>query len=283
MYIFKRWGIFFNGREQTLEVGGVHTHEFIGFLRPKICLFITGIGISGFLLFNPVSMMLLFVAIATFFVSAASYSYNLITDKEEDLINHKKVNWFVTNNLGYSIVFGFLVIGLFSVMYLSYVSFIFYITAAISAFIYSRYRVKNIFPTKNLYTGLSLTQAFIIGAANAPITKEMLLYIPSLFLLLFVISLISDLRDYEGDRLTGIRTVPVVLGYGFTKKIAYVVIGIFTASVFVFKLYGLSPLLLFVLPILSLVYLNKQKIAHLTIMVSFMCLPGGIFLMQVIS
>ncbi len=270
-------------KEEALELDSEYFREFIGFLRPKICFFITGIGISGFLLFNPIGVKLFFVALATFFISAASYSYNLITDKEEDLINHKKVNWFVTNNWGHCLVLGFLVAGLIFVSYLSYLSIIFYVTAAISAFIYSYYRIKNIFPTKNIYTGLSLTQAFVIGAANASVSEEMLPYIPPLFLLLFVISLISDLRDFEGDSQTGIRTVPVVIGYEPTKKISYAVLLIFTTSVFAFGLYGLAPLLLFVLPILALVYLNKQKMAHLTIMVSFMCLPGGICLMNLIA
>lgn len=282
MYSFKRKGIVFR-KGQTLEFKKEHVREFVGFLRPNICLLIAGMGISGFLLFNPLNIKLLYVALATFFVGATSYSYNLITDKEEDLINHKKVNWFVTKNTGYYLVLCFLLIGFISVLFLSYTSMIFYISAALSGAVYSYYKIKDIFPLKNIYTGMSLTQAFMIGAANVPINMGMLLYTLPLFLLLFVASLMSDLRDYKGDKAIGIRTVPVVLGYEFTKMISYATLIVLITSVFALRLWGLLPLLIFVLPISILIYQNKPKKAHLITMTSFMCLPGGIFLMQVIA
>ena len=121
--------------------------------------------------------------------------------------------------------------GFLSALFLSPVAVIFYVSSALSGVIYSYYRIKNIFPLKNVYTGLSLTQAFMIGAANAGLIGDMLLYTISLFLLLFVASLVSDLRDYEGDKAIGINTVPVVLGYEFTKKISFVALIIFVTRV----------------------------------------------------
>ncbi len=260
-----------------------YLREFSEFLRLKICILVAGIGISGFLLFNQISIKILYVALGSFFVGAASYSYNLVTDKEEDLINHKKINWFVTNNLCFYLIICFLTIGLASVLFLSTLSILFYISSALSGIIYSYQRIKTIFPLKNLYTAMSLTQAFMIGAVNVSVTIDMLLYVLPLFLLLFVASLISDLRDYTGDRLAGIRTVPVVLGYEFSKKVLYFVLIIFLTTIFAFGLYGLLPLVAFIPPITLLINLDQQKKAHLTIMASFMCLPFGIYLLKIIQ
>ena len=75
-------------------------------------------------------------------------------------------------------------------------------------------------------------------------------------------SLISDLRDYKGDKIVGIKTLPVYLGYRWTKKIIYSLL--FGISVFILQLnlFYLLPLLLFIPLILLFILKNKPEMAH---------------------
>jgi 4-hydroxybenzoate polyprenyltransferase len=126
MYIFKRWGIFLSGLERKNAL------EFVSFMRPKIALTITGVAVSGYLLFNPLDWKLIFVILSSFFVTAGAYSFNLMTDREEDRINNKRLNQFVLNNKGYVFVAFFLALGTFFCLFLSRLSVLFYILALVT-------------------------------------------------------------------------------------------------------------------------------------------------------
>ena len=251
--------------------------EFIGFIRPKICLFVTGIGIAGYLMFNSFDLKLLFVALASFFATAFAYTYNMITDKEEDLLNHKKLNRFVQGNSGIIFVGAFVVLGAIFSLYLSKLSVAVYFLLSITGAVYSYFRIKSIFPFKNLYTGFILSLVFLLGsAANSSITMQMIIYYLAISLHIVVISLISDLRDYEGDKSAGIKTVPVAFGYYACKKIIYGLLILFTLSVIALNLEGLFSLLPFIIPMVIYLKMNKPYHSHVAQMFSFMFLPFGI-------
>ncbi len=255
--------------------------ELIDFIRLRVCLFITGIGITGYIIFNPVGVKIFWAAASTFFISATAYSYNLMTDKKEDLLNHKKINAFVLNRKGYALISVFMIIGLISTLQLSYMSLFFYLLLLVVGLVYSYFRIKNIFPFKNLYTGFVLSIVFFIGStANSYLSISMVNYYLLISLHIFTISLISDLRDYAGDRETNLRTLPVVLGYSLVKKLIYLLLSLFAFLTLLTESIFLYPLMPFITPIA--IYLRKDRpgTAHLWEMISFMLLPFGIIILS---
>ena len=251
--------------------------ELVSFTRPKICFLVTGLATSGYLLFNPIDIKLLLVAIWAFFATSATYSYNLITDKQEDMINHKKLNYFTMHHkTGMCLIASFIAISATATLFLSKASILLCIFAIITGIIYSRARIKEIFPMKNIYTAGALSIAFWTGALNAPLNSNMILYSIPITMLLFIASIISDLRDYKGDKSLGIKTVPVVIGYSNTQKIIYATILIFLSTIIFLKMDGLYALIPFTIHALLLLKQNKPNIAHKYTMMSFTYLPLGV-------
>jgi len=248
--------------------------ELVSFIRPKICFLVTGLAASGYLLFNPVGIKLLFITLCAFFSTSAAYSYNLITDKQEDIINHKKLNYFtIHHKTGRCMIASFILISTISAIFLSKASIILYISAIITGIIYSRARVKEIFPMKNIYTAATLSISFWTGALNTQLTTAMILYSIPITILLFIASLISDLRDYKGDKSLGIKTIPVVIGYKTAQKILYATTLIFLSIIICLKLTGLYALIIFTIPALLLLKQDKPTLAHKYTMMSFTYLP----------
>ena len=219
-------------------------NDLLDFIRFRICFSASLSAMIGYLLFNPLDINLIFVFLASFFVFGAIYSYNNITDKKEDLVNRKRINPFVDNK-GLWITIGCFFFGAIFSSFLPTISILFYITLTITGIIYSFFRIKRFFLIKNLYTSLGATQVFLLGAANLTIDA-----ISSYFLisaLIFIGSLISDLRDYVGDKAANIKTMPVRFGYDVTKKIIYLLLILFSIFVIKTNLYDLFILLPFAL------------------------------------
>lgn len=232
--------------------------NFLQFIRFKICVFVTCIGIIGYLLFNSLSWNLIFVILACFFAVAGSYAYNNMTDKEEDLINRKGLNCFVLDNRSFLIVIVFLSLGLFFSTFLSIYSMFFFLVGIFVSLTYSFFKLKKHFLVKNFYTGFGASLVFLVGATY--LTFEIVEYYILISFFIFIGSTISDLRDYEGDRLTNIRTLPVYLGYDTGKKIVFVLLSVFSFLILFFS--GFTLLLPFALVMIYFLLKNKPTLAH---------------------
>lgn len=245
------------------------------FIRFELCLFASFIGMTSYLLFNQLSIEVIFVIVSSFFVCASVYAYNNTCDMEEDLINRGKINPFAVNK-GLLIVGCCILIGLISSLLLSTISLSFFISSIITGIIYSSFKLKKHFLIKNLYTSLGGVQLFLIGAnvLNADIVPYCLLF--SFFI--FIGSLISDLRDYEGDKFSGIKTLPVVLGYQRAKIIVYLLLVVFPFFILQLGVYSFIPLITFSLIILFFLIKNKPKIAHMFNGISFIFLTFWLIL-----
>lgn len=275
MYIFRRKSIYFLESERKRAL------EFVSFMRPKIALTVTGVAVSGYLLFNPLDWKLIFVILSSFFVTTGVYSFNLMTDREEDRINNRRLNQFVLNNKGYVFVALFLTLGTFFCLFLSRLSGLFYILALVMGVGYSKFKIKKVFPFKNFYAGFILPLTFFIGAAaNSQISDKTFIYYLLISLYIFTISLISDLRDVRGDKASGIRTIPVVWGKNLGEKAIYFSLSIFFLSVISTKSLGLYSLLPFLVPVAFFIKMGNPKKAHVSSMTSFMFLPFGIFILK---
>ncbi|MCK4492034.1 MAG: UbiA family prenyltransferase, partial [Candidatus Altiarchaeales archaeon] len=122
----------------------------------------------------------------------------------------------------------------------------------------------------NLYTGFGITQVFLLGATK--LTGDVVLCYLLFSILFFVGSLISDLRDYRGDKAVGIKTMPVYVGYNATKKFIYFLLIMFSISILGLNLPELFILLPFALLMFFFLGMNKPDIAHFCGGISFVLL-----------
>ena len=85
-----------------------HPAFFLGelwrFLRIETCLFISGIAVFGYLINQHLGIELIYTILAVFMVSGSGYAHNHITDKEEDIVNNRRLNMFAKSRLGGLIV-----------------------------------------------------------------------------------------------------------------------------------------------------------------------------------
>lgn len=235
--------------------------EFLDFIRIRICTTIAFIAMSGYLLFNPPDLNLLYVALSPFFIFAGGYAYNNITDKREDSINRKGINPIVESEGNYLIVFLCLFVGIVFSLPLSFYSILDAFLILLVSISYSFFRLKKYFLVKNVYTGFALPLAFLLGAFNGPVvTNEILQYYLLLSFFIFIGSVVSDLRDLEGDRKTGIKTLPVYLGFGRARKLTYFML--LVCIVLFLMLPRFLILLPFTLFVIFFLHKNRVSSAH---------------------
>ncbi len=248
MYNFKQKGIVFGDSRGTrrpslrefIRPKIARLKELIIFIRPETCLFISGIAVSGYLIFNGLDIRVIFLISTVFLASATGYAYNYITDKKEDLINNKQLNFFVLNKTGILVITLLLLSGVLSSLMISTVTTIFYLLWTSSGLMYSALRVKEIFLLKNFYTGAQMAMAFVIGAlVNHPLTLGVIAYLPFFFPFGFILNLLGDIRGYDGDRVCGVKTIPVLFGKKTAKTIINITIGLFFFGVLLTRQHSL--------------------------------------------
>lgn len=189
--------------------------------------------------------------LATFLVIFAVYCMNNLTDKEEDEVNSPEKASFVNNNektltfaVGSSYIIA-LILGFLD----SFYAVLILLVPLFAGFIYSIKvssrlpRLKDIFAVKNIIIALSwAVVTTFIPAINT--TNVSWVFITAIFYFFFVKSFVNsvvcDIRDIEGDKANGIKTIPVGIGKLKTKKM----LGALTFSIMpvisVLLFYGLS-------------------------------------------
>lgn len=247
----------------------------LDFVRIDLCISAMFFGLIGYLLFSSPSKITFWIALTSFFACAGAYSYNSITDQKEDVINRKKVNPFASAAVGKITVISAFLLGFISSLFLSRLSAAFYIITIITSLIYSKFRLKRYLLVKNLYTGFGVMQVFLIGAAASSAEGGMISYYILFSVFVLIGSIISDLRDYEGDKALKIRTVPVDFGYDFTKKVVLLSLSAYLLIMAFLQLLVMIPFIL--LMSLSL-YANRPSSAHFFGGLSFIFLTGWLLL-----
>lgn len=251
--------------------------DLIRFMRPETSFFITGMAVSGFLFFNPLSTALLFLIPAVFFLSASGYAINYITDKKEDLVNNKAINYFASNRSGYTVVFLLILTGFLFSLFLPYQSFLVYLASMPLVLVYSLSRIKKVFLLKNLYVGFTMSLASLVGAASGGLSFNILPFTIFPFLFGFIINLLGDIRGREGDKNAGVKTLPVIFGNSIAKKILHSIFALFFVAAVILNypvFYLLFPFLLFAAFFLSKNDFRKTRACVLT---SFIFLAFALF------
>lgn len=245
--------------------------ELAGFIRFTIAFFLGILGAAGFIIYNPATPHLAGVFVSSFLLVASTYSYNNITDKAEDLLNRKRINYFVYYSMkGRIISFLLFTAGGVISYFLGSTPFVLYALLGVMGYLYSYRKIKRILLVKNIYTTL-LSGIFMLGASvSSPISREIIFFTAALAFLFFIGSLLSDLRDMKGDAAAGIRTIPVVFGYEKAKFFLLILINIFFSIAVIFQIRKLYVFSFFLIPVIEFLSIQKIHHAHKMIQYSFL-------------
>ncbi len=246
--------------------------EFLEFIRINICFSIAALAATGYLLVNRLDYKLIYVTLSAFFGCAAAYTYNNITDIQEDIINRKKTNYFAGKPAGKIIAALCALAGFYFALNLSGVStsiFLAYTTLGIA---YSFLRIKKYVLIKNIWTAFSLSLSVLFGAFAISAGTWMAGAYITVFLLMLAGSIIADIRDTEGDFKEGIATIPTRFGVANTKNAVYSLFAATAATILLAETKQLRILLPFLPAIAFLVAKGRLAEAHATGKVSLIAL-----------
>jgi 4-hydroxybenzoate polyprenyltransferase len=168
--------------------------------------------------------------LAAFLIMYAVYGLNKLTDLSEDAINTperakliKKIAVLFKCSLMFSFILSLLLVFSVNVITLPILLF-----PLFSGIIYSLRlspnlpRLKDITAVKNTIVALAWGVLSTLLPAICLLEKEFMQIIALFyffFLKSFINSTIFDVRDIEGDTISGVRTIPVVFGRQRTKKL----------------------------------------------------------------
>jgi 4-hydroxybenzoate polyprenyltransferase len=244
--------------------------EFWTFIRVETCLFITGMGTAGYLLFNQAGWLLLPLFLTVFFSTGAGYAYNHLTDRAEDEINNSRLNVFVTNGRGMPVVLSMFATAFFCSLFLPLFSFLLFILSIPIIAAYSALRMKEIFIAKNVYTGVMMAYALIIGASvSGTITSKTLYFFLAAFFFGFMGNLLGDIRGYKGDLASGVKTLPVKIGLKASARLYHAMMLGFSIYVLVSMNSLLYPLVPFGFLVSFFLAMDKQKTARYFLLSTF--------------
>jgi len=156
-----------------------------------------------------------------FAVTMFVYTVNRFTDLEEDEANVPQRAAFIKR-------YGWLWLALGGVLYLAAIALAirlavpgvgFMILPLLAAVLYSTVGVKRLFLVKNLFVGLAwalipLGVGYYFGQ---PWRFEILFLATYIGVMITIAAVIFDIKDIEGDRVEGIRTVPNTFGSRWTR------------------------------------------------------------------
>ncbi len=248
--------------------------EFSRYIRTETCLFVSGIALSGYLLFNKPGILMLPLMLTAFFSSAAIYSYNHITDKKEDAVNNRKINRFAENRYGKLVPLACICISFMFSIFLSSFSFVIYIISLSAGMLYSALRLKKLYFFKNFYTGIIFSLVFLMGEiATGNVIYLMFDYLLIPFLSGFILNLLGDIRGYKGDKHAGLKTFPILLGLEKAKTLLQIILWCFI--ILIFLKYRIFASIAIFMVFLSLFLLkDDMKITRVCILLSFATLPA---------
>jgi 4-hydroxybenzoate polyprenyltransferase len=197
--------------------------------RPHICLLVFLLVLASGGSFSDIQKELFFAAMGFSFLMAFVYLFNKWTDIDEDQINIKggPIDPAKKNRVFYGSLL-FLVYPLFFLYHNLYLLLIYCVVGAIGFFysykilIFGKpFRFKDKFLVKNLSSAVMWASppAFVPAALRGNIWPLDIVSFIVVFFIVVPIEIVWDVRDIEGDKRFGIKTIPNVLGIQWTKII----------------------------------------------------------------
>jgi 4-hydroxybenzoate polyprenyltransferase len=249
--------------------------EFAKFIRAETCLAVSAMAAAGYFLFNPPDATSLFLILSVFLATAGGYAYNHMTDVEEDRINDRKLNSFVTGGNGMRIVAAMVTAGVASALFLPPHSLFLFLISIPVIMAYSALRVKRIFLAKNLCTGLTMGFVFLIGVSvSGAINNDIIYVFSAIFLVGFAGNMVGDIRGYEGDLASSVNTLPVMIGVGPSVRLAHLLFLGLSSQILISRYYLLYPVVPFTFLVSFFLASGRHKHARYSAILSFVALSS---------
>ncbi len=210
----------------------------------------------SFLLFN--TTPILDILLSFFFVTFSIYGLNKLTDRKEDTINVPERTKFIKGKE--HIIASFLLFSLMISLFLGVLQDILCVPILLfplfTGIIYSVRVSSNLPRLKDMLGMKNLIVAFSWGVCSTflpaiCLPEKYFIQIVFVFYFFFtksvINSLLFDVRDIKGDRICGVRTIPVVFGRRKTKNLLLVLNSTFIPWLAISYLSGFFHQHLFVL------------------------------------
>lgn len=187
----------------------------------------------GQVLFDP---NLFVLVLASSLAIASGYLINNFYDTEKDLINRPTktlIDNYVSQRTKLSVYF---LLNFSAVVLASYVSFktvAFFSIYIFFLWFYSHKLKKYPFVGNLTASILAIVPFFVVFIYYKNFDLVIFVHATFLFLVISIRELVKDLENLRGDFMQGYRTIPVVYGIKFTKRIASLLVVFTTIPVFV--------------------------------------------------
>jgi geranylgeranylglycerol-phosphate geranylgeranyltransferase len=230
----------------------------------------------------------LYAAISAALTAGAGNIINDYFDVETDKINRpgRPLAAGKISISGAKIFYGLLVfLSLLPAFFINYTSFITVAAVHAALFIYSA-RLKKIPFAGNLTIALITGFVFIYGGIAVSNIRNSVIPAIFAFLINLVREILKDAEDIKGDEASSIRTIPIIKGIKFTKRIIFyltVILIFFTFHPFIFNYYRIeyfvfvmlfvNPLLVYFLRSLYLDHTQKN-LDKLSALLKFVMITG---------
>ncbi len=184
------------------------------------------------------------VVLTVYLAGFGAYLYNDLNDFHEDSINNE------VTSLTYDVTLyrTILVVSIFSLssalilgIYLSIYNLFIGLFSLLLAVAYSHPKVhlKSYFLIKTIATAVASVLAALVGVAAANhFSLQVWPFLALAFLISWAISPLNDVRDLTGDKISGRKTIPIVLGVKLTFIItcSAVILSLLSATIGVYSI-----------------------------------------------
>lgn len=221
------------------------------------------------------------ILLANIFFITAAYTLNKVADHAEDFINEQTRVRLNKNGI-YILSALFLVLGTFFYTTVGGLPFFGYgllITMLSLWYSFPKHaRLKNLLIIKNLTPSFcwffSLCILFYAGGVHLNL-PEVILGLSPLLILFFTFEIIWDMPDHAGDRLLGVKTLPVVIGFRYTRFVVCLLL----AVVFLLVSSRLNKIMAFVL-LLYILFVPEtaRKLSYHYFLVSLVAASIAVYL-----
>lgn len=166
---------------------------------------------------------LFIIVLASALAIASGYIINNFYDTEKDLINrpHKTfLDNYISQKTKLSVYFTLNILSVFLASYVSFKAVLFFSIYIFFLWFYSHKLKKYPFIGNLTASFLAVTPFFVVFVFYLNFDVIIFIHATYLFLIISIRELVKDLENLKGDFTQEYRTIPVVYGVAFTKKIA---------------------------------------------------------------
>ncbi len=221
---------------------------FIKIIRPINCLITLAAIIIGGLICsydNKISVLLILAALVGFLTTAAGNTINDIFDIDIDRINRPErplPSFMITLKQAWSFYILLVITSLGLSLFFNQFAFLIVLLSSLLLMLYSL-SVKRVPVFGNVVISFLTAYAFVFAGMVVGNVRGALIPAGFAFLINMIREVIKDIEDIEGDKLAGVRTLPISYGIKVSKHFVLAVSSVlflFTFMPFLFHIYTIE-------------------------------------------